>query len=153
MERNGKKTTSKDSQPSQPSTTANAAYITDENDGQVYDWYTQDTPFLMYTTSIHRSMSTTRRTKSMTRKAVLGLKSSNLPRHKRAYHALSATFCCMNPRIRGSPVLPNSELRNCPRSCLFFIVSHCLLQCVQHTPLANSAKDHTLSIWLMTTFT
>ena len=70
---------------------------------------TQGTLFLKYVTSFHRSMTTTRRTKSMRRKAVLGMKSSNLPRHhKRAYHALSVTLCCMTARIVRSSVLLES---------------------------------------------
>ena len=136
---------SKDSQPSQPSTTANAAYITDENDGQVYDGYTQDTPFLMCTTSIHRSMSTTRRTKSMTRKAVLGLMSSNLPRHKRACHALSASFLLYQSQDSWISRLTEFGTQKLSQKLFVFIVAHCLLQCVQHTPLANSARDHTLN--------
>ena len=76
------------------------------------------------------------------KKRVLGLKSSNLPRHTTACHTLSLTLCCTNPRILRSLDLPNSECRNCPRSCLFLlllVVFHSLCGIFPH---ADSARDH-----------
>ena len=144
---NGKKwkgTASKDSQPSQPSTRANAAHITDENDGQVYDWYTQDTPFLKYTTSIHRSMTTTRRDEVKEKKKSSGpeeLKPTqtqkSLPRSFRD-HLL---YESQDSWISGLTEFRVQKLAQ----KLFFFVAHCLPQCVQRTPLANSARDQTLN--------